>query len=308
MNLTNPVYQDETKAREQLESIRWPDGPFCPHCGEAEKIGKLNGDSHRNGVHKCYSCRKPFTVTVGTVFERSKIPLHKWILATHLMSVSKKGYSTHQLHRTLGVTYKTAWFMAHRIREAMREPNPTPMGGEGQTVEADETFWGNPKRRWQSKKGRGYHHKEKVLTLVERGGRVRSFHVPSVTANTLRPILREQIHQDTQLVTDEAPYYVLSKPSIKKDFHKHDYVQHRIKEYVRGDIHTNTIENYFSILKRGLTGVYQHVGAKHLMRYLGEFDFRYDHRAKLGYDDTARARAALKGIGGKRLTYGSPNR
>lgn len=303
MNLTNPIFQDENKARNHLEAIRWPNGPCCPHCGEAEKVGKLEGKSHRPGLHKCYSCRKPFSVTIGTVFERSKISLNKWILATHLLCASKKGYSSHQLHRTLGVTYKTAWFMSQRIREAMRELNPSLMGGEGKTVEADETFWGHPKRRRSPKKGRSYHHKEKVLTLVERKGHARSFHVPSVTAKTLRPILRKQIHGDTRLVTDEAPYYVLSKPSIKDDFPKHDYVQHRIKEYVRGDIHTNTIENYFSILKRGLTGTYQHVSPQHLKRYLGEFDFRYNHRTKLGYDDASRARMALESIAGKRLMY-----
>lgn len=301
-DINNPIFQDETTAREYLEAVRWPEGPFCPHCGEAEEIRKLEGKSHRPGLYQCRSCRKQFSVTVGTLFERSKIPLHKWLLATYLLTSSKKGMSTHQLHRMLGITYKSAWFMTHRIREAMREPTAKGgMGGEGSTVEADETFWGglNTKRRAQGKKGRGYQHKEKILTLVERNGRARSFHVPAVNADTLKPIIKEQIKAESALMTDEAGQYV----PIGKEFARHGVTRHGIGEYVRGDIHSNTVEGYFSILKRGLKGTYQHVSEKHLKRYLGEFDFRYNHRVKLGYSDTERAEMALRGIQGKRLTY-----
>lgn len=309
MDINNPIFQNEDSAREYLEAVRWPEGPFCPHCGEAENVMKLEGTSHRKGLHQCRSCREQFTVTVGTLFERSKIKLNKWLLATYLLSSSKKGISTHQLHRMLGITYKSAWFMTHRIRESMRQKSDGQMGGEGSTVEVDETFWGNTKRRGQ-KKGRGYHHKEKVLTLVERGGKARSFHVPAVNAKTLRPILREQIDADTHIMTDEAAQYVHprnqyseAKSNLVEDFQKHDYVNHGIGEYVRGDIHTNIVEGYFSVLKRGLTGTYQHVSKKHLKRYLGEFDFRYNNRTVLGVSDMERTNEALKGIEGKRLTY-----
>ena len=302
-DLTDPIYQDADMAREHLESIRWPDGPFCPHCGEAEAITKLKGKSHRPGLYKCRSCRKPFSVTVGTVFERSKVPLNKWVLATHLMSASKKGMSAHQMHRMLGVTYKTAWFMAHRIREAMRDLNAGPMGGSGKTVEADETFiGGKEKNRHKSKRAKkrlgGSWGKETVFSLVEREGKVRSVHTPSVSASTLRPILVAQIDADTTLVTDDAGQY----RHMHRDF-DHEVVNHGIGEYVRGDAHTNTVEGYFSILKRGVTGTYHHVSQQHLKRYLAEFDFRYNEREALGVDDSDRARKALQGIWGKRLTY-----
>lgn len=302
-DINNPIFQNDDHAREYLESVRWPNGAFCPHCGEAENVIKLEGKSHRPGLYQCRSCRKQFTVTVGTLFERSKIPLHKWLLATYLLTSSKKGMSTHQLHRMLGITYKSAWFMTHRIREAMRDPKHSDqMGGNGAPVEVDETFWGGlkNKKNKQGKKGRGYAHKEKILTLVERNGRARSFHVPAVNAETLKPIIKEQIKEDSALMTDEASQYT----KIGREFASHGVVRHGIGEYVRGDIHTNTIEGYFSILKRGLKGTYQHVSEKHLKRYLGEFDFRYNHRVALGVSDTERAEAALKGIEGKRLTYG----
>lgn len=303
IDLTKHIYNNKEAARVHLESIRWPNGPFCPHCGEAKNTKPLEGKSHRPGLHKCYSCKGHFSVTVGTVFERSKIPLHKWILAAHLMASSKKGISAHQLHRTLGVTYKTAWFMEHRLREAMREHNPSMMGGFGSPVEVDETFWGNSQRGLKKKAQGGYQHKEKILTLVERKGRARSFHVPAVNAKTLRPILTEQIKKDTIIFTDEAGQYIAPKNPLGKEFAFHAYVSHGSGEYVRGSVHTNTIENYFSILKRGLTGVYQHCSKEHLKRYLAEFDFRYNHREKLGYDDEQRAEMLLKGIGGKRLMY-----
>lgn len=293
---TNPVFLDKDKARKHLESIRWPTGPVCPHC-EGKDVYLLGGKSHRPGLYRCRSCRKQFTVTVGTVFERSHIPLNKWLLATHLLTSSKKGISTHQLHRLLGVTYRSAWFMAHRLREAMRETVSPPMlGGKGAIVEADETYWGR-KPGW--KKFRGMAHKEAILTLVERDGRARSFHVPHVNGKTLQPILTEQLKQDSHLMTDEGGQYSKIGPM----YLSHETVNHGIKEYSRGNISTNTVEGYFSILKRGLTGVYQHVSAKHLKRYLGEFDFRYSYRVKLGYSDADRAIEALKGIEGKRLTY-----
>ena len=302
MDITNPIFHDVDKARAHLEAIRWPNGPICPHCGDVDHATKLDGKSTRPGVYKCKSCRKPFSVTVGTLFERSKIPLSKWVLATHLMSSSKKGMSAHQLHRMLGVTYKTAWFMAHRIREAMREPIPEPrsMGGPGKIVEADETFvGGKEKNRHKSKRAKtrlgGSWGKETVFSLVERGGKVHSRHTKSVAAKTLRPILVTQLQGDTHLMTDDAGQY----RHMGKDF-KHSAVNHSAGEYVRGEAHTNTIESYFAILKRGIIGVYHHVSAKHLKRYLGEFDFRYNQRSVTDFE---RADLALKGITGKRMTY-----
>ncbi|MCW5752683.1 MAG: IS1595 family transposase, partial [Alphaproteobacteria bacterium] len=242
-----------------------------------------------------------FSVTVGTVFERSHVPLHKWLLATHLLTSSKKGISAHQLHRTLGVTYKTAWFMAHRIREAMKEANPEPMGGGGQPVEADETFTGpsgyefTSEKGWAKKAGTG--DKYKVVTLVERDGRARSFHVKSLKARNLRPILVRNVKRSAQLITDEASHY----KAVGREFRSHHSVNHSVGEWKRGKtIHTNTVEGYFSIFKRGMRGIYQHCGEQHLQRYLTEFDFRYSHRK---VDDQTRAVFALKGIHGKRLTY-----
>ena len=265
-----------------------------------EKIYPLKGKSHRAGLYKCGDCREQFTVTVGTLFERSKVPLNKWLMAVYLMSASKKGYSAHQLHRTIGVTYKTAWFMAHRIREAMKDPVFVgPMGGNGAIVEADETYWGN---KGKNKPGsRGYSHKEKIFSLVERGGNVRSFHVPNVTGKTLKGIIRQQVDKDTLIVTDDARAY----KGIGSAFNGHESVNHSAKEYVRGNIHTNTIEGYFSILKRGLVGTFHHVGSQHLKRYIGEFDFRYNNRK---ITDSERADKVLEGIGGKRLTYKNPQR
>ena len=305
-DLTQPHFQDADKAREYLENLRWPEGPVCPHCDTDKPPMKLQGKSTRPGLYKCVGCRKQFTVTVGTVFERSRVPLKKWLMAVHLMCASMKGISAHQLHRMLGVTYKTAWFMAHRIREAMRDESGGMFGGGGGTVEADETYWGNPKRRGAPKKGRGYHHKEKIVSLVERGGRARSFHVQEVNAKTLRPILREQIDKNAHLITDEASVYTLSAPPIEGDFLEYSFVKHGIGEYVRGDVHTNTIENYFLILKRGLTGTFHHVRKQHLKRYLCEFDSRYNYRAGNKITDRQLADICLKGISGKRLTYRRP--
>jgi transposase-like protein len=298
-------FHDEDEARRFLEEVRWPDGPICPHCGsvgEAYKTKKV-------GVYRCGAreCRKDFTVRVGTLFERSHIALHTWLFATHLLTSSKKGMSSHQMHRMLGVTYKTAWFMTHRIREAMRDMHPGdsgPLGGEGKFVEVDETYVGGKEANKHANKrqhrGRGPVGKEPVVTLVERGGKVRSFHVPNVTAANLKPILKDQINKASDLRTDESGVYW----QAGEDFATHQTVNHSIGEYVRGDAHTNTVENYFSILKRGIIGTYHHVSQAHLKRYVGEFDFRYNNRSGLGVSDAERAVAALKGIDGKRLTYG----
>lgn len=294
-------FHDEDAARQFLEAIIWPNGPVCPHCGANGRIcriesqSKEKGKGARPGLRACGDCRKQFTVTVGSVFERSKVPLHKWLLATHLICSSKKGISSHQLSRTLQVTYKTAWFMSHRIREAMK-PEHTGMLGNNSPVEADETFVGRKPGR---KKRPGYAHKNAVLSLVERNGAVRSFHVPSVNADTLKPYLKTNIVPDAHLMTDDAGQYRLIGP----EFAKHDVVTHSTGEYVRGKAHTNTVEGFFSIFKRGIYGVYQHVSPFHLHRYTTEFDFRYNHREKLGFNDSMREAQALKGISGKRLTY-----
>lgn len=299
-NLNAPHFKDADKARQYLEAQVWPNGPVCPHCGVIGDHYKLEGKSHRSGLYKCRTCREQFSVTVGTLFERSKIPLHIWLQAVYMLCSSKKGISSHQLHRMLGITYKTAWFMAHRIREAMKDPVFTKMGGSN-PVEADETFWGNSKRSKKGRmyKGRGYEHKEKIFSLVERNGEVRSFHVPQVNAKTLLPIMKQQIAKDTHVMTDEAGQYFY----VGSHFKKHDVVKHSKHEYSRGKIHTNTVEGYFSILKRGLIGTYHHVGSQHLKRYIGEFDFRYNTRTALGVNDTERTDKALQGISGKRLTY-----
>lgn len=300
-DVTEAIYHNEDAARAHLEAIRWPDGAVCPYCNRKELVNVLGGTSMGPGWYHCGACRKKFTVRVGTVWERSHIPLHKWVHATYLLSASKKGMSAHQLGRMLGLSYKSAWFMAHRIREAMRGKDFEPVGGNGSPVEVDETFIGG-KRRGKGMGG-GTAHKDKIMSLVERGGRLRSFHVPSVSQNTLRPILKEQIAQSATVYTDEASQY----RTMGKDFAKHEAVNHRLGEYVRGDVHTNTLEGYYSILKRGLTGVYQCVSAKHLKRYVGEFDFRYNYRIARGYSDAERAAIATKGAEGKRLTYRRTN-
>ena len=296
--LSKKHFHNERAAFAYLESILWPDGPQCPHCGVVDQAGKLRGKSTRIGLWKCYACRKQFTVKVGTVFEHGRIPLHKMLQATYLMCSSKKGVSAHQLHRTLEVTYKSAWFLAHRIREAMREGKvPGGLGGQNKVVEADETYVGG------KAKNRAFGpppKKEAVFSLVEREGKVHSFHVPAVNAKTLRPILVTHADRDSYLMTDESGAYV----RVGREFSGHGTVNHSIQEYVRGGFwHTNTVEGYFSILKRGIGGVYQHCSQQHLKRYLGEFDFRYNHRVALGVDDHQRTEAALSGIVGKRLTY-----
>jgi transposase-like protein len=274
----------------------WPDGPACPHCGLIGCSNQLHGKAHRPGVYKCKGCDKQYTVTVGTVFERSHIPLNKWLLILHLMVCSKKGISAHQIHRMLRLTYKSAWFACHRLREAMRDNRLGPLGGENKVVEADETYIGGKSRNRKSH----VPPKEAAFALVERDGAVRSFHVAKVDAKTLRPVLKAHIDKKSYLMTDEAPVYI----PMGRDFSGHGAVNHSIEEYVRGAFyHTNTVENYFSILKRGITGVYHHVSQQHLKRYLGEFDFRYNERIGLGVNDDQRMAKAAKGIVGKRLTY-----
>ena len=308
-DLTNPIFKNETKARKHLEHIRWPDGPICPHCGVIDEATKLKGKSTRPGVYKCRGCQKPFSITVGTVYERSHIPLHKWLLATHLLCSSKKGISAHQLHRMLGISYKAAWFMTHRIREGMRDDLPTGMGGGGGAVEVDETFIGrneNKKDRHR-KDGRGPKFKNAVLTLVDRDtGRSRSVVIKDLRAKTIYPIVRQNVYREARLMTDDARHY----KRLGKEFAGHGVVRHNMGEYVkRGDktTHTQTIEGYFSIFKRGMKGVYQHCGGQHLHRYLAEFDFRYSNRAGLEITDEQRRVIALQGITGKRLTYRQPD-
>jgi len=296
-----PHFTDPDAAREHLEAIRWPSGPVCPHCGCMGNLRKVTGTRHRPGLYACRDCNGHFTVTVGTVFERSKIPLHTWFRAVYLLCSSKKGMSSHQLHRTLGVTYKTAWFMTHRIREAFRTGALAPMGGNGNVVEADETYISRKEGR---KVARGVGHKRAVLSLVERGGKVRSFHIERTNIENVVPIVRVNIARESKLATDEGPHYT----KVGREFAEHLTVNHAAEEYVRGEASTNTVEGYFSIFKRGMTGVYQHCSEKHLHRYLAEFDFRYSNRARLGIDDAARATLALKGIEGKRLTYGGSRR
>ena len=295
-NLQNPIFQDEAKAREWLEARVWPEGPVCSHCGVMAQATLMKGKSHRPGLYQCNACREPFTVTVGTVFERSKIPLTKWLAALFLLCSSKKGMRTHQMHRMLGISYKSTWFMTHRLREAMRAGDLAPMGGAGGTVEADETFIG---RKEESVKRRGHGHKNAVLSLVERGGQVRSFHVDGTSAADVMPIIRKNVAKETSMMTDEGGHY----SRLGSDFASHESVSHKADEYVRGDVHTNTVEGYFSIFKRGMKGVYQHCSEKHLHRYIAEFDFRYNNRTALGVDDMERAEKLSKGIIGKRLTY-----
>lgn len=322
--LSREYFHNEASAFEHVESILWPDGPVCPHCGCMGRVYKLEGvyskpskknpeGVERHGLKKCGECRKQFTVRIGTIFEESHIPLHKWLQAIHLMCSSKKGISSNQLHRVLEITLKSAWFLSHRIREAMREGNLGPMGGNGKVVEADETYFGKKegpaptvttRGKPFTKKGKGGPaHKRAVLGLVERGGAVRTFHVEKANTDNVAQLVTENVHHETTLYTDESRLYT----RVGTRFADHQTTKHSAKEYVRyeGDavIHSNTIENYFSVFKRGMKGVYQHCAEKHLHRYLAEFDFRYNRRIGLGVDDKERANEALRGIVGKRLTY-----
>ncbi len=296
MNITDPIYSDAELARQHLERLHWPQGPVCPHCGCMGKITKLEGKSTRPGVYKCNDCTKPFTVTVGTIMEDSKIPLNKWLMAFALIASSKKGISAHQLHRSLGITYKSAWFLAHRIREAL-DSGDGPLGGDPERiVEADETWIGGSVENRVSKKAAP---KKIVFTLIERGGQARSFHVANVHANTLRPILFQHADRLSTLMTDQSSSYTLAG----RHYWAHQTVNHHIGEYARGKWNTNSAENFFSIFKRGVIGTYHHMSEAHLHRYCREFDFRYNTRTMT---DAERTVEALKGARGKRLMYRQP--
>jgi transposase-like protein len=289
-------FHNEEAAYRFVEGRLWANGRPCPHCGVIDQSGSLRGKSTRIGVYKCYACRKPFTVKVATIFESSHIKLHVWLQAMHLLCSSKKGMASHQLHRVLGVTPQTAWFLSHRISEAMtdlRMDDTGPLGGVNQVVEADETFIGG---KAANRKGK-IPPKSVVLSLVERDGRVRSFHVPNVTAQTLKPIIVSHVNKASFLMTDESPIYW----AIGPQFAGHGTVNHSAEEYVRAAFwHTNTVESFFSILKRGIYGVYHHVSETHLHRYAAEFDFRHNNRMALGVDDVERTDLALRGVVGKR--------
>ena len=303
--LLEPRFHNEEAARAWFEATRWPNGPVCPKCGVLEPY-----KTKKPGVYRCSekTCRKDFTVMTGSVMERSHAKLTQWAAAFHLCASSKKGFSAHQLHRTLGCKYETAWFLHHRVMEAMRQGNLDlpPMGGAGQIVEADETYFGRMENEpTKTTSGRPFittgkgANKRAIVTLVERGGKVRSFHVPRADKATVSKIVMDNISHESRLHTDESKLY----HGAGKHFATQETVKHYIKEYARGDVTTNTVEGYFSIFKRGMKGVYQHCSEKHLHRYLAEFDFRYNHREALGWNDEARTVAAVRGGEGKRLTY-----
>jgi transposase-like protein len=315
IELSAPCYTSEKAAIAHLATERWPSGKpdACPRCGVVGESRALDGKSMGPGWYYCEACQDKFTVRTGTVYERSHIPLHKWLLAFRLMSSSKKGISAHQLARTLNITYKSAWFLGHRIREAMSDTDPAPLGGPGKTIEADETFIGKAEKGsaefingigWVVDSARGGNSKMKVLTVVERGGKARSVKVNSIRASDLRPHLVTKADRKSRLVTDDAGHY----KGIGREFAAHESVNHSDYEWVRGDVHSNTVENYFSVFKRGMRGTYQHCGEAHLQRYLHEFDFRYSNRAALDVDDCERTTRAIKGAEGKRLQYRQPNR
>jgi transposase-like protein len=313
--LSDPVYHNEDAARAYIEQVRWSEkGRFCPHCGTLDMNAPVGGPSMGKGWYYCSACKDKFTCRNGTVMERSHIPLHKWLLAFRLMASSKKGVSAHQIHRTLGITYKSAWFLMHRVREAMMETDPTPLGGDGKTIEVDETYYGRQKGServeptpWKFSNERGWHRdsqgrpplKIPVVTLVERGGRARSIPAENVTASTLRRIVLGNADTKSALMTDQLPAY----RNIGRRFASHESVNHSQEEWVRGQAHTNTVEGFFSIFKRGMIGVYQHCAEKHLHRYAAEFDFRYSNRSRLGIEDGERTERAIRGVEGKRLTY-----
>jgi transposase-like protein len=316
MSDEDEALHDEAKAYELVESVLWPEGPVCPHCGSVERISKMQGKSTRIGAYKCYACRGKFTVKIGTIFEDSHIPMRFWLQAIFLLASSKKGISSNQLHRTFGISLRSAWFMSHRLREAMRAGPLSPMGGGGGSVEIDETVYGrastHPKgRRRRDPSIRGTAHKNVVLSLVQRGGEVRTFHVSGTTIAELMPVINANVGREAQVMTDAATWYKhMNDPAEdgSRKFVSHDRVDHSKDEYVREEpgrpvIHTNTVEGYFSVFKRGMRGTYQHCKEKHVNRYLAEFDFRYNARVSLGVNDKARAERLLRGVTGKRLTY-----
>lgn len=294
--LSAPHFQNEHAAFEYVEARLWPNGPVCPHCGETEKLGRLQGKTTRPGLFKCYAkdCRKPFTVRMGSIFESSHLALHLWLQVIHLMACSKKGISTRQIQRMLNCSMKTAWFLGHRIRLAMDPGSAESMGGAGKTVEVDETELARSRKTKRPEGFKRSTHNPKVMSLVERGGKIRSV---TLDHRGVGKHLRALVDQKSRLVTDQAQHYK------RRGFAEHASVDHSKYEWARGDVHTNTLEGFFSVLKRGLVGVYQHVDKHHLDRYLAEFDFRQNNRKKLGINDTQRADIALQGMKGKRLTY-----
>jgi transposase-like protein len=306
INLTDKIFHDVNAAREWLEASRWPNGPVCQHCGTSNVL-RLSGDGHRPGLFHCRECRGQFTVLTGSVMESSHIPLPKWVLAIRLMSSSKKGVSAHQLHRSLGITYKSAWFMAHRLREAMSDPTPARIGGEGKVIEADEAYHGKKKNPEPSpaRKGRPYTKsgkaaaKRPVVALVERGGEARAEYMRRVTAENIGEFMARTVDFKSRLHTDESNLY----PGLGKQFASHETVNHGAKEYARGDVTSNSAEGFFGVFKRGMVGVYQHCGEQHFQRYLDEFTFRYNNRIVLGCNDTVRAERITFSMSGKRLTY-----
>ena len=300
MELNHPIFTDENKAREYLEAHRWADGPECPHCGAVDEATAMQGKAHRPGLYQCRACSKQFSVTVGTVYESSKIPLHKWLLATHLVCSSKTAISAHQLHRMLGITYKSAWFLMHRIREAMGSTDTSPMGGPGGEVQVDETYTGNTSKRAKGYK-KGHSHKQQIVALVEPStGRAKTFHVRRATSAKLRTILFTNVDRKSILVTDESKLYRYTG----KAYAKHQTVKHADGNYVnKAGFTTNNVENFFGVFKRGFRGTYSHCEEQHLQRYLNEFEFRYSNRSGLGISDDERTAKALAAIGGKRLTY-----
>jgi transposase-like protein len=306
IEISHPSYHDEDAARVQLESIRWPDGPYCPNCGAFDQVVLFAGKSMGSGWYHCKTCRRKFTVRVGSIFHRSHVPLHKWLLGFRLMAGSKKGFSAHQLHRTLGVDYKTAWFMEHRIRECMDDDASGPIGGEGKTVEADETYVTKQRGRahWEFSNTLGWvktrdRRSLAVFALVERGGKARAMPINDASAASLRSALKRHADTKSALMTDEWAAY----RRLGREFAKHGTVNHADEEWTRGEAHTQSVENFFSVFKRGMKGIYQHCSEEHLPRYLHEFAFRYSNREALGIDDTERTVRAIQGAAGKRLTY-----
>lgn len=295
-DLFRPEFQDETAAREWLERELWANGPVCPHCGVVNQATQLKGKAHRPGLYQCNACREQFTVTVGTLYERSKIPLHKWLAVTHLMMASKKGMSALQISRMIGLSYKSTWFLCHRIRESLRDDDTLPpMGGPDDVVEADETYVGGKAKNRAFRKPA---EKKAVLSLVQRDGHVRSFHVANVSAKTVKPIIAKNVDKASAFMTDESPVYW----GIGDGFGYHGAVNHSKEEYARlgGYVHINTAESFFSIVKRGITGSFHHVSEAHMHRYLCEFDYRWNTRH---LSDAQRMTKSIGGIVGKRLTY-----